>query len=332
MATVYRVRDWPRHFETHESRKLKTIKWVAVPNKHDGRGFRRLIHAGPDVFGAWILILQVASKCPERGVLADADGPLTPEDLEAKTGCPATVFAAALKLLCSPAIGWMEAVQVRAGRGGKRQRVPPAAGTPAGAGGKARAHNITPPNRTEPNTTEQRTGDGGPPEGGPAAVDDTGAPLVHLDDEGHIVENEPVNAWDPVVCVVPLRRKGLHVAVLASRIKALADQYPLVDVQREFTRPGGIRVWNLDAAPSERKTPGKHGFWRHVANWLDKEQKREARALKARVSRPGVVPGVICGCGQRKEEGAASCGACAENYASYMADALVRRRDEGRTR
>jgi hypothetical protein len=112
VATAYRIRDATQLFETHESRKYKHLSWVAVPNKHDGKGFRRLLKAkdGPLYFGAWILMLQVASKCPNRWTLADESGPLTPTDLEIKTDCPAEVFAAAIKRLLSPEIGWLELV------------------------------------------------------------------------------------------------------------------------------------------------------------------------------------------------------------------------------
>ena len=89
MTTRYRVRDWDQHFENSRSRDYKKLDWVPLPNKHDGKGYRRLIalENGPALFAAWVLIVQVASKCPQRGVLADEDGPLLFErdsDVEGK--------------------------------------------------------------------------------------------------------------------------------------------------------------------------------------------------------------------------------------------------------
>lgn len=114
MAMLYRVRDWEAHFENSRSRTYKRLDWVPIPNKHDGKGFRRLIAGehGPALFAAWVLIVQVASKCPERGVLADEDGPLDADDLCLKTGCPAIVFEQAFEVLSSSKIGWLEVEQL----------------------------------------------------------------------------------------------------------------------------------------------------------------------------------------------------------------------------
>ena len=75
MGIRYRIRGWVELFENAQSRKCARLTWVPVPNKHDGKSFRRLMGLpnGPSLYGAWLLLLQVASKCPERGVLADED-------------------------------------------------------------------------------------------------------------------------------------------------------------------------------------------------------------------------------------------------------------------
>jgi hypothetical protein len=110
VAVVYSIRDWNDHFEVSQSRKISgPLSWVGIPCKHDGKSFRRIMMMpdGPEIFCAWILIVQVAAKCPQRGVLADADGPLDTTDLFVKTGCPDTIFAKALKVLEEPKIGWI---------------------------------------------------------------------------------------------------------------------------------------------------------------------------------------------------------------------------------
>ena len=105
-----KIRDGAKLFETHETRKLKRLSWVPVPNKHDGKGYRRIIRLedGPMIYAAWLLILQVASKCEPRWVLADSDGPITPRDLSDKTGFPERYFELAYKYLPSKEIGWLE--------------------------------------------------------------------------------------------------------------------------------------------------------------------------------------------------------------------------------
>ena len=110
-AMRYHVRGWVELFENAQSRKCARLTWVPVPNKHDGKSFRRLMGLpnGPALYGAWLLLLQVASKCPERGVLADEDGPLTAEDLSLKTGCPESLFAEAFSVFTSDKIPWLGA-------------------------------------------------------------------------------------------------------------------------------------------------------------------------------------------------------------------------------
>lgn len=118
---TYRIRDWENNYEVAQTRKVTgSLNWVAIPTKHDGKGYKRLMRRpdGPAVFAAWVLIVQVAAKCPTRGVLADSDGPLDADDLSDKTECPAEVFRNALNVLSDKSIGWLERQSV----GGKWER------------------------------------------------------------------------------------------------------------------------------------------------------------------------------------------------------------------
>jgi hypothetical protein len=112
MKPTYRIKDWDVHFENHDSRKISNARWFPMPNKHDGKSFRRIAahRDGVPVFAAWTLILEVASKMPTRGVLSDEDGPLDAEDISAMTGFPASIFDLAFSLLTQPKIGWLEII------------------------------------------------------------------------------------------------------------------------------------------------------------------------------------------------------------------------------
>lgn len=123
MKPTYRIRDWDAHFETAESRKLNKTRWVPMPTKQDGKGYRRIAQHqdGVAIFCAWNLIVQVASKMPTRGVLVDEDGPLDADDLSVKTGFPAAIFTTALDVLVSDKVGWV-AIEVN-GKKGKSARV-----------------------------------------------------------------------------------------------------------------------------------------------------------------------------------------------------------------
>lgn len=107
---VYAIRDWDTHFEIAQSKRASSLIWVPLPNKHDGKSFRRLMRMrdGISLYGAWVLIVQVASKCSPRGILADSDGPLTSADIADKTGAPEKTIQRALDVCCDTAIGWIE--------------------------------------------------------------------------------------------------------------------------------------------------------------------------------------------------------------------------------
>ena len=113
--TAIRIKDWAAHFENSQSKRITKATWVKVPNKHDGKGYRRILKAQKpcQIFTAWILMLQLASKMPERGLLIDDDGPLTTEDMEDKTGYPEEIFIRAIKVLSEEKIGWIEVVKLQ---------------------------------------------------------------------------------------------------------------------------------------------------------------------------------------------------------------------------
>lgn len=100
-----KIKNWDSLYETHETRKLKRLNWVPIPNRHDGAGFRRVAARKDscEIFSAWILLLQIASKSPERGILPDSPG-----DAAFKTGYPERIFSKAYDVLSSKEIGWIE--------------------------------------------------------------------------------------------------------------------------------------------------------------------------------------------------------------------------------
>lgn len=107
----YSVANWSANFETHETRKLRRLNWLPLPVHHDSRAYR-LITLQKDsaaIFGGWIAILQVAARCPVRGLLFDGL-PLDGSDLAAMSGLPTAVFERCFSLLTAPRIGWLERV------------------------------------------------------------------------------------------------------------------------------------------------------------------------------------------------------------------------------
>ena len=109
---LYRIIGWDA-FENHESRKLKSLSWVAMPNHHDGAGYRSLVERpnGAALYGAWCVLVQIASRCPPpRGRIMSPGGPLGANELALKTGIPAATFDELFKIACDPSVGWLESI------------------------------------------------------------------------------------------------------------------------------------------------------------------------------------------------------------------------------
>lgn len=109
---LYVIRDWNLNYEVAQSRRCPRLTWVAIPNKHDGKGFRRTARQPNQcqLFAAFVLMVQVASKCSPRGCLCDADGPMDALDLADKTGFPSEAFQQAMAFFTDPSqcVLWLE--------------------------------------------------------------------------------------------------------------------------------------------------------------------------------------------------------------------------------
>lgn len=116
---IYSVRDWGNLYENHETRKRKFLGWVLVPNKHDSLAYCTIMSRpdGLQVFGAWNLILQCASRCTERGKLvSDTGKPYSPQDIATKTRAKVSEIENALVVLVE--VGWLSVERLPAASGG----------------------------------------------------------------------------------------------------------------------------------------------------------------------------------------------------------------------
>ena len=113
MSTAYRIKDWGKHFENNRTRELKSMTWVPVPNKQDGDGYTALMDHkhGTAHYGAWHVILGIASKCDPRGTLMrDSGQPHTITSISRITRVPEPLLKQAMDRLVSSEIGWVEVV------------------------------------------------------------------------------------------------------------------------------------------------------------------------------------------------------------------------------
>ena len=107
---LYKIRDWSKLFENNRSRTVERLAWVAIPNRHDGENYSALITSkdGAELFAAWCLIVQVASKCSPRGTLLKGDGkPHDAGSLALKTRAPEKWFDKCLNYL-SANTDWLD--------------------------------------------------------------------------------------------------------------------------------------------------------------------------------------------------------------------------------
>ncbi len=153
--TLYRIQNWEKIYENNRSRTVKDLAWVAIPNRHDGEGYSTIMaHTkAAEIFTAWILLLQVASRCQPRGSLVRDNGrPHTPQTLAIKTRGKTEWFAFALEFLSSAEIGWIRCEQVTERENDAAGCQPPdmALTVSCQSGDEEQ-------NRTEQNGTEQKT-------------------------------------------------------------------------------------------------------------------------------------------------------------------------------
>jgi hypothetical protein len=107
---LYKIRNWDQHFENNRTREMKRLGWVPVPNKQDGDGFCAIMHHedGLKIFGAWVLLLQVASKCSPRGTLVRDNGmPHTERTIARMTGAQEGDIYIAMQYLASSDVDWL---------------------------------------------------------------------------------------------------------------------------------------------------------------------------------------------------------------------------------
>jgi hypothetical protein len=112
MTITLQVRDWDQHYENNRTREMKHTAWVPVPNKQDNEGYVQLVshEDGAAHLGAWLALLQIASRCDPRGTLLRKDGrPHTAASLGLISRLPVAVFDAVIPRLIE--IRWIEILE-----------------------------------------------------------------------------------------------------------------------------------------------------------------------------------------------------------------------------
>lgn len=103
---AYRIRDWCKLFENNRTRELKRMDWVPVPNRMDGEGYTELVdhQSGAAHLGAWLAIIEIASRRDVRGTLPQGGSAA----LARISRLPEEIFDEVIPRLVE--IGWIEII------------------------------------------------------------------------------------------------------------------------------------------------------------------------------------------------------------------------------
>ena len=141
---TYYIPAWNKTFEKAQTRKIKSpMPWVAMPTDHQSREYRRILRyqSAPSVLGVWCMVVQLAARMPDRGILADSHGPLDIEDIADEIGFDPAIIEQAFEVLTSPKIKWLQIKGVK----DATTTLPP---DYQRSGGSLEAQNTTEQNRT----------------------------------------------------------------------------------------------------------------------------------------------------------------------------------------
>lgn len=107
---LYHINNWDGLYENNRTRELKSLTWVPFPNSHDTDGYTALLSRkrGEALLGAFVVIVQVASKCDPRGTLLRGPNlPHTAASLARMTRFSEETLSECLEVCSDPEIGWI---------------------------------------------------------------------------------------------------------------------------------------------------------------------------------------------------------------------------------
>lgn len=135
MSKAFHIKKWDDLYETHETKKIRTLTFYAKPNKLIGEGIGATLQEPDNValLGTWALIEALASTSDRehRGWLIRNGTALTAARMAALTRVDVKHFVRALEWFSRPEIGWLEYVETALLTGDS-----PANPAPATDGGK----------------------------------------------------------------------------------------------------------------------------------------------------------------------------------------------------
>lgn len=199
---AWAIKDWSRVFENYRSREIKgPLTWVAFPIRQDSEGFVTLMRLpnGLETFAVFTLLVQVAARCPQRGVLSDDKGEITPERFARRFSVDPEVIRKAFEALSSTDIGWLVRTDASCGCTTAHD------GAPTGR--------ATPVTHTRPDPTDRTDI---PEPGNPEASKESGSIRKHPEASQESGRSEPDTQPEADTDTQPERKAGKAPPVLGS--------------------------------------------------------------------------------------------------------------------
>ena len=164
MSTLYRIRDWDKHYENAESRKCKNLTWLKLPVKLNGNGYSAMmeIENGPALFGCFIALVELAVGSVERGSFMDSSGrPLTTRAIARLLRMPHSLVEQTLNTLSSGEFDWIEAMPLTSSAGKPVEQSPTTPGNQSSVLGKQSPQIREDQRRVEQMRAEENSGRSG---------------------------------------------------------------------------------------------------------------------------------------------------------------------------
>ncbi len=100
-GTRWRIVDYEEHFTVSQSRRLTYMHWIKLVTSFDNLALRALLKRkdGVRVFGAFIIMAELAANSPERGTLCRGSAALGFDDMASLTNSPAATLEHAAQVL-----------------------------------------------------------------------------------------------------------------------------------------------------------------------------------------------------------------------------------------
>ncbi len=126
------IKNWQIYFENGQTRRIKNLTYSLSPVDYSSMTRKALLRkgaAGHTALAVFSELIDLATRCPQRGLLVEGTGPITPEDIAARTGIALEDVTQSLELLASKEVAWTRYVacpkrlivsgSLRTGRKGK---------------------------------------------------------------------------------------------------------------------------------------------------------------------------------------------------------------------